>query len=98
VSRRSNGYGLAAFVAGVLLAALLAGCSAPAARHAADAVKREAQFISWLEAGQVPTDLGLVPASTTHALDMLRASKRGWEAQAYYLGSGPRPAWMPPAE
>ena len=93
---RRNGYGIAAFVAGVLLAALLAGCSnAPAARHAAEGVQRETLFISWLEAGQVPTDLGLEPASTTHALEMLRASKRAWEAQAYYLDSGPRPSWMP---
>jgi hypothetical protein len=87
---RASTYGLVAFLAGVLLAVTMTGCNAPAARHAADEARRAAQYVAWLESGSVPRASGVSePATMTHALMMLRSQARAWEAQAYYLGSGP---------
>lgn len=95
---RANISGLVAFLVGCLLAVaaiLASGCNGPAARHAADEAKRAAQYVAWMESGTVPVRPGVLePASLTHALPMLRSQARAWEAQAYYLGSGPRPAWV----
>jgi len=91
---RANIYGLAAFLVAVLLAVALTGCSnAPAARQAADEARRASQYVAWIESGSVPRAGGTSePATMTHALMMLRSQARAWEAQAYYLGSGPKPA------
>jgi hypothetical protein len=90
---RASTYGLVAFLVAVVLAALLAGCNALPARHAADEAKRAAQYVAWIESGSVPRSGGVSePATMTHALMMLRSQARAWESQAYYLGSGPKPA------